>query len=272
METPSLHTVRFLVSYDGTDLYGWQIQPQPGRRTGQGDLEKALSQVLKVPVRTVCAGRTDAGVHATGQVVSFQTPKLIPDDAWVPALNSVLPRDIAVWQAEVVDSSFHARHSAISRSYRYTVAMEGPRSPLKSRYASWVEGSLDVATMEEVWTSLLGTHDFVHFSSTGSDPSSPICTVTDARLELAGDTLHFHITADHFLYNMVRRLVGTTLRVGKGQLSVEGFRATWAGIGPKPSGPTAPPHGLILRTVGYPPHFHWKRKSETQMWDPTVPS
>ena len=269
METPSLHTVRFLVSYDGTDLDGWQIQPH--RRTGQGELEKALSKVLEVPIRTASAGRTDAGVHATGQVVSFQTPKLIPDEAWVPALNSVLPRDIAVWQAEVVDATFHARHSAISRSYRYAAVVEGPRSPLKARFASWVEGPLDEAAMAEVWTSLLGTHDFVHFSSTGSDPSSPICTVTDARLERVGDTLHFHITADHFLYNMVRRLVGTTLRVGKGVLSVEGFRATWAGIGPKPSGPTAPPHGLILRHVGYPPHFHWKRKSETNQWDPTVP-
>jgi len=264
-----LHTVRFLVSYDGTDLDGWQIQPRG--RTGQGELEKALEKVLKVRVRTASAGRTDAGVHAIGQVVSFQTPTLIPDKAWVPALNSVLPRDIAVWQAEVIDSSFHARHSALSRTYRYALVLEGPRSPLKARYASWVEGPLDLETMTEVWESLLGTHDFTHFSSKSSDPSNPICTVTDARLSLEGDTLHFHITADHFLYNMVRRLVGTTLRVGKGVLSVEGFRATWAGIGPKPSGPTAPPHGLTFMSVGYPPHFHWKRKSETNQWDPTVP-
>ena len=263
-----MHTVRFLVSYDGTDLYGWQIQPHA--RTGQGDLEQALAKVLKVPVKTVCAGRTDAGVHAVGQVVSFQTPKLIPDSAWVPALNAVLPRDIAVMQAEVVSDDFHARHKAISRSYRYSVVMEGSRQPLRARYASWVEGPLDLAAMEEVWTSLLGTHDFIHFSSTGSDPSSPICTVSEARLEIEGDTLHFHITADHFLYNMVRRLVGTALRVGKGVLTVEGFRATWAGIGPKPSGPTAPPHGLTFMAVGYPPHFQWKRKSDTNTMDPPV--
>lgn len=265
-----MHTMRLQVSYDGTDLFGWQIQPQA--RTGQGELEAALATVLKVPVKTACAGRTDAGVHATGQVVSFQTPRLIPERAWIPALNAVLPRDIAVWHAEETHPEFHARHSAISRSYRYQVVHRGPRQPLRARHASWVEGPLDVEAMREVWTSLLGTHDFTHFGSTGSDPTSPICTVTDAALIEAGDTLHFTITADHFLYHMVRRLVGTTLRVGKGVLSGEGFQATWAGIGPRPSGPTAPPHGLSLIAVGYPPRFQWKRKSgitETAV-DPTA--
>ena len=252
-------TVRLLVSYDGTDLFGWQIQPRA--RTGQGELEKALAKVLKVPVKTAAAGRTDTGVHAIGQVISFETPKLLPERAWVPALNSVLPRDIAVWQAEEVSPDFHARHSAISRSYRYSVVCEGPRAPLKARTASWVEGPLDEAAMREVWFSLLGTHDFAHFGSTGSDPVSPICRVTEARIVNEGDTLHFEITADHFLYHMVRRLVGTTMRVGRGVLDLEGFRATWAGTAPKPSGPTAPPHGLCFMGVGYPPRFEWKRAS-----------
>lgn len=252
-----MHTVRLLVSYDGTDLFGWQIQPQA--RTGQGDLEKALAKVLKTPVKTAAAGRTDTGVHAVGQVVSFQTPKVIPQEAWVPALNSVLPRDIAVWRAEETAPGFHARHSAISRSYRYSVVFKGPRAPLKARYASWIGETLDLDRMEEVWTSLLGTHDFTHFGSTGSDPVSPICTVNAARMVVVGDTLHFEITADHFLYHMVRRLVGTALRVGRGVLSKDGFYATWAGAGPKPTGPTAPPHGLTFMGVGYPPHFHWKQ-------------
>jgi tRNA pseudouridine38-40 synthase len=164
-----------------------------------------------------------------------------------------------VWRAEEVSPDFHARHSAISRSYRYSVVTQGPRSPLKARYASWIEGPLDTARMAEVWTSLLGTHDFTHFGSTGSDPkANPTCTVTEARLTQEGDTLHFDITADHFLYHMVRRLVGTTLRVGRGILPVEGFQATWAGKALKPSGPTAPPHGLTFVGVGYPPHFQWK--------------
>lgn len=252
-----MHTVRLLVSYDGSDMFGWQIQPE--FRTGQGDLEKALAKVLKVPVKTAAAGRTDTGVHAVGQVVSFQTPRLIPQDAWVPALNSVLPRDIAVWGAEETAPGFHARHSAISRSYRYAVIFEGPRAPLRSRHAYWTGGYFDHQAMKEVWTSLLGTHDFTHFGSTGSDPVSPICSVTAASMAVEGDTLYFDITADHFLYHMVRRLVGTTLRVGRGTLSKDGFYATWAGAGPKPSGPTAPAHGLTFMGVGYPPQFQWKQ-------------
>jgi len=248
-----MHNVRLLVSYDGTDLEGWQAQPLA--RTVQGELNKALSTVLKVEVKTYAAGRTDAGVHATGQVVHFQTPRLIPDKAWVPALNSVLPRDIAVWRAEEVSPDFHARHSATSRTYKYDVVIEGPRAPLRARYASWIEGPIDVETMRQVWVSLLGRHDFTHFGSTGSDPTNPVCTVTDARIDTQEDTLAFHITADHFLYHMVRRLVGTALRVGRGVLTPQGFADTWAGHGPKPSGPTAPPHGLTLARVGYPGEF-----------------
>lgn len=250
-----MHTIRLLVSYDGTDLEGWQFQPRA--RTVQGELKEALRKVLKVEVRTAAAGRTDTGVHATGQVVSFQTPRLIPERAWIPALNSVLPRDIAVWRAEEVSPDFHARHSALSRSYRYDVVSQGPRAPLKARYASWVEGSLDVDAMREVWASLLGTHDFTHFGSTGSDPTNPICTVTEARISQREDVLSLHITANHFLYHMVRRLVGTTIRVGKGTLSHQGFADTWAGHGPKPSGPTAPPNGLTFVSVGYPSQFAW---------------
>lgn len=256
-----MHTIKMLVSYDGTDLYGWQIQPRA--RTGQGDLQKALAKVLKTEVKTSAAGRTDTGVHATGQVVSFQTPRLLPEEAWVPALNSVLPRDIAVWHAEETSPDFHARHSASSRSYRYSVIHRGPRAPLKARHASWIEGPLETARMQEVWSSLLGTHDFSAFGSTGSDPVSPICTVKQARLTEEGDTLHFDITADHFLYHMVRRLVGTALRVGRGVLSVEGFQDTWNGTAPRPSGPTAPPHGLTFVAVEYPARFQWKRFEPT---------
>ena len=250
-----MHTMRLLVSYDGTDLLGWQIQPRG--RTGQAELEKALTKVLKTEVKTAAAGRTDAGVHATGQVISFQTPIVIPARAWVPALNSVLPRDIAVWRAEEASPDFHARHSAISRTYRYTLVHRGPRAPLKARHASWIEGPLDVAAMQEVWSTLLGTHDFTHFGSTGSDPVNPICTVTQAQLTEDTDTLYFDVTANHFLYHMVRRLVGTAIRVGRGILSAEGFQDTWRGLAPKPSGPTAPPHGLTFVGVGYPPHLDW---------------
>lgn len=249
-----VHTVRLKVSYDGTDLCGWQIQPSS--RTGQGELEAALAKVLKVPVKTASAGRTDTGVHAEAQVVSFQSPLVLPASAWAPALNAVLPRDIAVLEGQEVSPDFHARHKALSRSYRYSVVHRGPRVPLKARYASWVYGPLDTEGMRAVWTSLLGRHDFTHFGSTGSDPASPFCTVKEARLVEDGDTLHFYITADHFLYHMVRRLIGTVLRVGKGVLSAEDFRATWEGRG-MVSGPTAPAHGLTFVAVEYPPEYSW---------------
>ena len=252
-----MHAMRLLVSYDGTDLQGWQIQTKG--RTGQAELEKALTKVLKAEVKVAAAGRTDAGVHAIGQVVSFRTPFLLPEQAWIPALNSVLPRDIAVWRAEEASPDFHARHSAISRSYRYTIVHRGPRAPLKARHASWIEGPLDTDRMQEVWSTLLGTHDFSAFGSTGSDPTSPICDVSRVQLSEEGDSLHFDITANHFLYHMVRRLVGTALRVGRGALSVEGFQDTWNGTAPKASGPTAPPHGLTFVHVGYPPHLDWAR-------------
>ena len=251
--------VRLFVSYDGTDLHGWQIQSRG--RTGQGELERALGKVLKVAVATSAAGRTDTGVHATGQVVSFETPRMIPAHAWIPALNTVLPRDIAVWCAEEVSPDFHARHSAISRSYRYSVVHRGPRAPLRARHASWIDGPLNVDAIGEVWSTLLGTHDFSAFCSTGSDPANPVCNVLTARILEDGDTLHFDLTADHFLYHMIRRLVGTALRVGRGALSPLEFAETWAGRAPRPSGPTAPPNGLTLVAVGYPPPFdvsHWR--------------
>lgn len=251
----SLHTIKMLVSYDGTDFSGWQLQP--GRRTVQGELELALGRVLKAGVKTAAAGRTDAGVHATGQVVSFVTPVVIPGPAWVPAMNSVLGRDVAVWWAEEAAQDFHARHSALCRSYRYTVLVGKPRSPVLARYAAWVGMPLAVEPMREVWSSLLGRHDFSAFMSTGSDPANPVCQVLDARVEEDGDLLHFYITADHFLYNMVRRLVGTVLRVGKGHLDAAGFRDTWLGRASRPSGPTAPSNGLTFIGVGYPERFEW---------------
>lgn len=252
-------TMRLLLSYDGTDFMGWQIQSRG--RTVQAEVERALSAVLKQPIRTAAAGRTDAGVHAHGQVVSFTTERMIPAEAWVPALNRELPRDVSVWEAQEVSSDFHARHSARSRSYRYLVQVRGPRAPLWARQANWVAGPVDVEAMREVWLALEGQHDFSAFGSSGSDPSDPNITVQHVALREEGDLIAFEISACHFLYHMVRRLVGTTLRVGRGLLTSEGFREVWAGRSARPSGPTAPPHGLSLVSVGYPPAFVWTQRS-----------
>lgn len=251
--------MRLLLSYDGTDFAGWQIQSQG--RTVQGELERALSAVLKQPIRTAAAGRTDAGVHATGQVVSFATERMLPAEAWVPALNRELPRDVSVWEAQEVPADFHARHSARSRSYRYLVQVRGPRAPLWARTANWIAGPVDVEAMRAVWASLEGQHDFSAFGSTGSDPADPMVTVQRVALREEGDLIAFEISASHFLYHMVRRLVGTTLRVGRGLLSPEGFCEVWAGRSVRPSGPTAPPHGLSLVGVGYPAPFAWTQRS-----------
>jgi tRNA pseudouridine38-40 synthase len=245
-----LKTVRLFVAYDGTDFCGWQRQPQ--FRTVQGTLDAALKKVLKLDsISTAGAGRTDTGVHASHQVVSFVTPTIIPSSGWVPALNSVLPRDVSVWKAEITPEGFHARHSARSRSYRYQIQLSGPRDPLLARYTAWNGYPLDLEKMADVWYALKGKHDFSHFGSTGSDYVNPICTVKDVNLSVNGNLLSMEITADHFLYHMVRRLVGTTWRVGKGKLTREGFMDTWRGLAPKPSGPTAPANGLTFTKVSY---------------------
>ncbi len=242
---------KLTLEYDGTDFLGFQVQARG--RTVQGELERALAAICREPVRSHPAGRTDTGVHASGQVVSFGCATRLDAATLGRALNARLPRDLAVVEAVAAPAGFHARHSAIRRRYRYTLR-EGPvRAPLRDRYAWAVPPGLDVAAMNAAAATLLGEHDFAAFS--GADPA---LRTTVRRLErLAAtrcrDVIAIDAHANAFLPHMVRYLVGLLVAVGAGRLEVAEAGRLLAGrdrrLAPRP----APPHGLCLVGVDYPP-------------------
>lgn len=249
------------VSYDGTHFAGFQRQPRD--RTVQGAIEEALVRITGESLeslRLAGAGRTDAGVHASGQVVNFRTAKTLPPERWLGALNALLPPDVAVGAVAEVDGEFHSRFSALTRSYRYVVINRRTPDPLR-RHAAHLEPRplphLDAAL--EAWRGLTGTYDFVKFCSTGSNDRSSICTVTEAEVEVAGDEIRFAITARSFLYHMVRRLVGSVLEVAKGRITPDEFTAmVRSSKGQTPVALTAPATGLMLTNVTYPSPIGWQ--------------
>lgn len=249
-----MSNIALLVAYDGTRFAGFQRQVSD--RTVQGELETAIGRITcRSPeeLKLKAAGRTDAGVHAWGQVVNFDAPPRNVD--WVKALNSLLPGDIAVQKAKEVSPEFHSRYSATGRSYRYQVLMRETPDPFVRHTSYQVDRPLDIPAMREAWRQLVGCYDFGAFCSTGSTPRSTICTVTAADLLVEGNALYLDISAKSFLYHMVRRLVGTVLEIGTGMRSPESFLALRDGEGK--TGPTAPSEGLTLMDVTYPSHLGW---------------
>jgi len=200
---------RATVEYDGTDFAGFQAQP--GARTVQGELEAALATICGGSrIRVVAAGRTDAGVHATGQVIAFTDPKGRPAEELTRALNALLPEDLAIREVRRVPAGFNPRYAARYREYRYTV-WNGPRSPHRERYALGVRDPLDTAAMERAGSALMGRHDFSAF---GASHRQPVRTVHSVRIRRAGSVVTIDIAADAFLRQMVRRIVAVLLEVG----------------------------------------------------------
>lgn len=248
-----MRNIKLTLAYDGTDFNGWQVQSkQPHVRTVQATLEEKLSLITKEPVRVVAAGRTDAGVHALGQVVSFVTSSTIPTERFPQALNSVLPDDLVIRNASEVNSNFHARYSAISKTYRYTFYCDAVPDVLWRRYAYHVKQPLDFAAMQEAVKLFQGTHNFSSFCASGSSVKTFVRTVLDCRLTSEGKFSHLLITADGFLYNMVRIIMGTLLEVGKGKMDPHQIKNIINAQDRESAGPTAPPHGLCLVSVQYP--------------------
>lgn len=240
--------VRAIVAYDGTDYSGFQ--KQANAPTVQAALEAALAQIGQEGVTVLGAGRTDAGVHALGQVIAFDTSWAHGLETLLRAMNAVLPADIAVRAIEEASPDFHPRYDARSRCYRYMVYNAPVRCPLARRYSLHVSVPLDVAAMQRAAQLLVGTHDFASF---GQPPEgeSTVRTVFRAELQDAAPWLTFEIEANAFLYRMVRSIVGTLLQVGQGALSVEDFAAVLDSRDRSQAGPTAPPHGLCLMEVKY---------------------
>jgi tRNA pseudouridine38-40 synthase len=235
---------KLTLAYDGGAFAGWARQP--GLRTVQAELERAIEQILGEPVATAVAGRTDRGVHAWAQVASYRHEALDPR-----RLNALLPDDVAVRSSEPAPPGFDARRSARSRTYCYRVLAGPLRSPFERGRALWLPGRIDVAALRACAAALPGRRDFTAFTPTETHHRRFERDVLEARWEEHGDLLEFWIEADSFMRQMIRALVGTMLEVARNRRSVEGFEELLAGRPRSEAGPTLASHGLHLAAVSY---------------------
>lgn len=244
--------VRLVVAYEGTAFCGWQLQA--GDRTVQGDLETAIGRIVNEPVRVHGSGRTDSGVHATAQVVHFDIPENRADVPWSRALNSLLPDDVAVLSHDIVDDDFHSRFHAVSKTYEYVLWHE-PRFVLPQRRAFvWNCGPVDVDAMREAAAVLAGIHDFSAFQNVGTPVKDTVRTLDPVEVlpGLSPQETVWRFTADGFLKQMVRNLVGCLVEAGRGKLSADSVRSILNERDRKAAPATAPAQGLTLVRVLYP--------------------
>lgn len=244
-----MRRVLLVFQYDGTDYHGFQRQP--ALPTIQGELELVLNRVLGEEVAVTGAGRTDAGVHALGQVAAFDTTNPIPMGNLLRALNDALPETIKLLSAEQVSAEFHPRYDATGKVYKYRILNRELPSPFINRYAWHVPEPLDVPMMRAAAEKLVGTHDFAAFCASGSSVEDTVRTMRHVDIEPEGDLLELRFEADGFLYTMVRIMVGTLVEVGLGRLSPEEVGRTLDSRDRPRAGPTAPPRGLSLVKVMY---------------------
>lgn len=243
------------LEYDGTQYSGWQRQASPNAPTVQGCLEQALSKVADAPVVVQCAGRTDSGVHASHQVVHFDAPSARPEAAWVMGVNSNLPGDIAVKWVSPVPVEFNARFSATARRYRYIFYSQATRPALLRRNVTWIRTPLDAKAMHLAAQNLLGERDFSAFRAAGCQSRSPMRFVSHARVTQTGDFTVLDIKANAFLHHMVRNIAGTLAVVGRGESEPEWVASLMDSRDRTLAAATAPPNGLYLIDVDYPPEF-----------------
>ena len=238
------------VEYLGTDFHGWQIQ-KSGLRTVQGVVEPALSKIANHPVRVFCSGRTDAGVHAQEQVIHFETQTTRTEAAWLFGGNANLPSDVNFKWAKEVNDDFHARFNAYARSYEYKIHHHPIRSSLKTGYYLWEPRSLNIDDMKKAAAFLVGEHDFSCFRGSMCQAKSPIKTIEYLQIDEIGDDLIIKVKANAFLHHMVRNLVGTLLKVGRGEESTEWMLSVLDSKDRKEAGPTAEPQGLYFVKAHY---------------------
>ncbi|MDQ0216146.1 tRNA pseudouridine38-40 synthase [Oikeobacillus pervagus] len=245
-----MNRIKCIVCYDGTAFAGYQIQPNG--RTIQGCIEKALKMIHKgQDVKVFASGRTDAGVHAVGQVLHFDSPLRIPPHKWPNAINGLLPRDIRIKECEIVDSSFHARFSASGKEYRYKVHTSAFQDPFRRNFSYHYPYKLDMKWMEEAAKNLIGTHDFTSFCSAKTDVEDKVRTIEQISIHSSQDELEFHFIGNGFLYNMVRILTGSLLDIGSGKISPNEIKRILEAKNRSMAGKTAPAAGLYLWRVFY---------------------
>jgi tRNA pseudouridine38-40 synthase len=243
-------TTRLLLEYDGTDFCGWQTQASGA--SVQSVLEVALQTALREPVAVVGSGRTDAGVHARGQVAHFITEQSVDAHRLRASLNGLLPPSVAVLRVDAAPDGFHARYHAMRRTYHYQIALAPRALDRASRVV--LPPPLDVEAMNEASRALLGTHEFSTFCRTKSETMNRVCTVERAEwvAEPRDDDWRFEIAADRFLHGMVRAIVGTLFEIGRGRRRVDALPTLIAASDRRAAGPAAPAHGLALVRVDYP--------------------
>jgi len=243
--------ILLVMEYDGTRYHGFQWQD--GLPSIQGELEKALTRLTGERRRVISASRTDAGVHARGQVVSFRTGSALSTHSFVGGLNHYLPNDIAVKAAYRINDAFNVRREAISREYSYYILNRPTRSPIREGFAYLVAGKLDIEAMNQACSTLVGEHDFASFAGrNGASVKSTVRRVFHAVVEREGELVIFNIAASSFLLHQVRNTVGALIRVGLGKVTLDEFNSIIEARELALAGPTAPAYGLCLNRVNYP--------------------
>jgi len=237
------------IAYDGTAYAGWQVQPD--QATVQGVLERAAERLNGEPTRILGAGRTDAGVHALGQVARFSTPRSLSPRQVPRALNAFLPEDVSVHRAVAVDPGFHPIRDALGKHYRYTLRIAEIDDPFDRRHVYRIGGPVDLEAIAQAAENLLGKHDFGAFQKSGSPRRSTERTIARLDVSAVGDYIRIDVVADGFLYGMARNLAGTLLRVGRGDLSAASIHTGLASRSRDIAGPALPARGLCLRNVFY---------------------
>lgn len=244
-----MKNIMLTIEYDGTNYSGWQLQLNAP--SIQEEIEKALHRLTGERVRINGAGRTDARVHARGQVANFYTASTIPPDRFSKALNGLLPEDISIVASQEVPEDFHARYSAIGKRYAYHIYMGKSRSPLLRNFSMQVSYNLDLGIMREASKLLLGTHDFAGFMSTGTSVKDTTRTIHCIELDLKDKSLWISFEGNGFLYNMVRIIVGTLIELGRGSMQLQQLSRMLEEKDRSMGGPTAQPQGLYLEKVLY---------------------
>jgi len=245
----AMRNIMLTLSYDGTDFHGWQRQRD--LRTVQQTLEDALRELTGGSPTTTASGRTDAGVHALGQVVHFYTDSRHSCPTFVRGLNALLPRDVRVLEAQEMPQAFHATLDARSKRYRYVIDNGTVACPFQLRYSWHVRPPLDAGAMNRAGRSLLGRHDFRSFETNWPNRTSSVRTILDLAVEKTGQVVAIEVEADGFLYNMVRAIAGTLVLVGAGKRPLSWVSEVLAAQNRIAAGPTAPPQGLFLVKARY---------------------
>ena len=241
-----MRNIKLIIEFDGSAFCGWQRQPKG--RTVQKEIEVAIFKATGEEVQINGSSRTDAGVHAKAMVANFFT---IPGDKFREAINVRLPEDVSIVKSEEVAENFHARYSSSGKTYSYTIVNRYERLSLGHQYLYHYRYNLDIDRMREACKFFIGTHDFRAFMSPGSSIKTTVRTIKDLHIESEGDHIKIFITADGFLYNMVRIIVGTLLKVGNNKLEPEAIKSIIEEGNRKRAGMCVPPNGLILEKVFY---------------------